>query len=60
MKVAQNDETNPNTLSVFLSHVPSMLNMEPSPLFSSVRKMFDVGETPSDVFPLRWYHLLPC
>ena len=31
MKVAQNDETNPDTLSVHLSHASSMLNMEPSP-----------------------------
>jgi hypothetical protein len=31
MKVAQNDETNPNTLSVYLSHASNYLNMEPSP-----------------------------
>jgi hypothetical protein len=31
MKVAQNDETNPNTLSVYLSHASKYLNMEPSP-----------------------------
>ena len=31
MKVAQKDETNPNTRSVHLSHAPSMLNMELSP-----------------------------
>ena len=31
MKVAQNDETNPNTRSVHLSHAPNMLNMEHSP-----------------------------
>ena len=33
MKVAQKNPMNLNTRSVSLSHAPSMLNMEPSPLF---------------------------
>ena len=31
MEVAQNDETNPNTRSIHMSHATSMLNMEHSP-----------------------------
>jgi hypothetical protein len=31
MKVAQNDETNPNTRSVYLSDASNYLNMEHSP-----------------------------
>ena len=31
MKVAQNDETNPNAQSVYLSDAPNYLNMEHSP-----------------------------
>ena len=31
MKVAQNDETNPNTLPTYLLDVPNYLNMELSP-----------------------------
>jgi hypothetical protein len=31
MKVAQNDETNPNMPSSYLSHASSMMNMELSP-----------------------------
>ena len=38
MKVAQNDETNPNTQSVCQPHVPSIAKMELSPSVSSVRK----------------------
>ena len=33
MKVAQKNPTNPNVRSFHLSHAPSMLNKEPSPLF---------------------------
>ena len=50
MKVAQNNETNPNTQSVCQPHVPSIANMELSPSGSSVRKR----ETPgilSRMFP---------
>ena len=50
MKVAQNDETNPNTQSVRLPHVPSIANMQQSPFVSSVQKR----ETPgifSRMFP---------
>ena len=42
MKVAQNDETNPNTRSVHLSHAPSMLNMGHSPS----GHLFDIGPEP--------------
>ena len=42
MKVSQNDETNPNTQSVHLSHAPSMLNMEHSPS----GHLFDTGPEP--------------
>ena len=38
MKVAQNDETNPNTKSVHLPHIPSIANTQLSPSGSSVRK----------------------
>ena len=38
MKVAQNDETNPNTLCVCQPHDPSIANMELSPSGPSVRK----------------------
>ena len=50
MKVAQNDETNPNTWSVHPPHVPSIANKQLSPSSSSVRK----HETPgilSRMFP---------
>ena len=50
MKVAQNDETNWNTLPVHLSHAPSIENIEPFPSSSFVRKR----ETPgilSRMFP---------
>ena len=57
MKVAQNDETNPNTPSSYMLHAPSMVNMEPSPLLSYVRKTSDAGKTPPDVFPLRLQRL---
>ena len=38
MKVAQNDETNPNTLSVRLPCVPSIVNLQHFTSGSSVRK----------------------
>ena len=38
MKVAQNDEMNPNTQSVCQPHVPNIANMELSPSGPSVRK----------------------
>ena len=38
MKVAQNDETNPNTHSVHPPHIPSIANTQLSPSGSSVRK----------------------
>jgi len=50
MKLAQNDETNPNTLSICQPHVPSIANMRLSPSVPSVRKR----ETPgilSRMFP---------
>ena len=50
MKVAQNDETNPDTQPVRPPHIPSIANMQLSPSGSSVRKR----ETPgilSRMFP---------
>ena len=50
MKVAQNDETNPNTQPVHPPHIPSIANTQLSPSGSSVRKR----ETPgilSRMFP---------
>ena len=38
MKVAQNDETNPNTRSVRPLHIPSIANMQQSPFRSFVQK----------------------
>ena len=38
MKVAQNDETNPDTQPIRLPHIPSIANMQLSPSGSSVRK----------------------
>ena len=38
MKVAQNDETNPNTQSVRPPHLPNLSNSQPSPSGPSVRK----------------------
>ena len=38
MKVAQNGETNPNTQSICLRHIPSIANIKPFPLGSFVRK----------------------
>ena len=50
MKVAQNDETNPDTQPVCPPRVPSIANLQPPPSDSSVRKR----ETPgilSRMFP---------
>ena len=50
MKVAQNDETNPNTQPVRAPHIPNLSNSQLSPSGSSVRKR----ETPgilSRMFP---------
>ena len=50
MKVAQNDETNPDTRPVCPPHIPSIANTQLSPFGSSVRKR----ETPgilSRMFP---------
>ena len=50
MKVAQNDETNPDTQPVRLPHIPSIANLQLSPSGSCVRKR----ETPamlSRMFP---------
>ena len=38
MKVAQNDETNPDTQPVCLPHIPSIENTQLSPSGSSIRK----------------------
>src|SRR6187399_2371825 len=45
MKVAQNDETRPNTQTVRQPHVPSIPNLQLSPSVSSARKR----ETPGIV-----------
>ena len=44
MKVAQNDETNPNMWSVRLPHAPSIANMQPFLSVSSVRKYQTSGK----------------
>ena len=51
MKVAQNDETNPNTLSVHLSHTPSIANIELFPSGSSVRKCQTSGKHSRMLYP---------
>ena len=43
MKVAQNDETNPNTQSVYPPHIPSIANTQLSISGSSVRKRETAG-----------------
>ena len=48
MKVAQNDETNPDTQPVHLSHTPNISNSQLSPSGSSARK----HETPRILFRL--------
>ena len=50
MKVAQNDETNPNTQSVRPPIVPSIANLQLSPSVSSVQKMQTSGKL-SRMFP---------
>ena len=67
MKVAQNDEPNPNTHSVRPPDVPSIANLQLSPSVSSVRKMQTSGKL-SRMFPpfadITYYrvraHLAPC
>ena len=44
MKVAQNDETNRNTLSVHLSHAPSIENIELFPSGLPIRKCLTPGK----------------
>ena len=60
MKVAQNDETNPDTQPIRPPHTPNLSNPQLSPSGSSARK----HETPGILFrmfsPLHQYHLLPC
>ena len=50
MKVAQNDEPNPNTQSVCPPDVPSIANLQLSPFVSFVRKMQTSGKL-SRMFP---------
>ena len=51
MKVAQNDETNPNTQPVRPPHIPSIANTQLSPLFH-LSENAKPGETFPDVIPL--------
>ena len=58
MKVAQNDETNPDTQPIRPPHIPSIENTQLSPSDSSIRKC----ETPgilSRMFPLSPVSLVP-
>ena len=50
MKVAEGDETNPNTQPVRPPHVPSIANLQLSPSVSFVRKMQTSGKL-SRMFP---------
>ena len=50
MKVAQNDETNPDTQPVRPPHIPNISNSQLSPSVSSVRKRETPG-IPSRMFP---------
>ena len=50
MKVAQNDETNPNTQSVRPPHIPSIANTQLSPSGSSTRKR-EISGILSRMFP---------
>ena len=66
MKVAQNDETNPDTQPVRPPHIPNLSNSQLSPFGSSVRKRETPG-TLSRMFPpfagityyRVWAHLAP-
>ena len=51
MKVAQNDETNPNMQSARPPHVPSIANLQPSPLRFVCPNMPNTGNTFPDVSP---------
>jgi hypothetical protein len=44
MKVAQNFETNPNMLSIYLSHASNYPNLQPFSSISSVRKGQALGK----------------
>ena len=50
MKVAQNDETNPDTQPVRPPHIPNISNSQLSPSGSSVRKR-ETPRIPSRMFP---------
>ena len=58
MKVAQNDETNPDTQPVRPPHIPSIANSQLSPSGSSVRKCRTPGILSRMFSPLHRYHLL--
>ena len=59
MKVAQNNETNPDTQPVRPPRVPSIENLQHFTSGSSVRKHETLGGTFPDVSPLHRYHLIP-
>ena len=51
MKVAQNDETNPSTQSVYPPHIPSIVNTQLSPFNPAVQKRENTGDIFPDVSP---------
>ena len=59
MKVAQNNETNPDTQPVRPPRIPNLSNSQLSPSGSSVRKHETPGILSRMFPPLRRYHLLP-
>ena len=59
MKVAQNDETIPDTQPVRPPHPPNLSNSQLSPSGSSARKHGTPGILSRMFFPLHRYHLLP-
>ena len=58
MKVAQNDETIPDTQSVRPPRTPNLSNPQLSPSGSSAQKHETPGILSRDVSPFRRYHLL--
>ena len=59
MKVAQNDETIPDTQPVRPPHPPNLSNSQLSPPPAPLPKNTEPREYFPDAFPLHRYHLLP-